>query len=76
MQSCSECEEVGMSLVKLDCFTDSEWTEYVKEVVPVKAGKTFDVCSDCTICFQRKMREQGRCNFPMKNLKKVVEYRN
>jgi hypothetical protein len=29
--------------------------------------KKLDVCSDCTIQFQRKMREQGQCNFPMKN---------
>ena len=65
-----------MTLKKLDCFTDSEWTEYVKEVVPVKAGKTFDVCSDCTIDFQRKMRELGKCNFPLKNLKKIAEYSN
>ena len=74
MQSCSECEEVIMK--KLDCFTASEWTEYVKEVVVVKAGKTCDVCSDCTIHFQRRMREQGQCNFPLKNLKKVAEYGN
>lgn len=65
-----------MNLKKLDCFNDSEWTEYVKEVVPVKAGKTFDVCSDCTSQFQRRMREKGLCNFPLKNLKKVVEYSN
>ena len=63
-----------MMLNKLNCFTDSEWTEYAKEVVPVKAGKTFDVCSDCTVAYQRKMREEGRCNFPLKNLKKVTEY--
>jgi hypothetical protein len=65
-----------MNLNKLDCFSDSEWNAYIKEVIPVKAGKNFDVCSDCTVHYQRKMRELGKCNFPLKNLKKTAEYSN
>ena len=63
-----------MTLKKLDCFTDVEWAEYVKYVVPSKAGKNFNPCFDCTKEFQHKMRCAGKCERPLLRLAKVSEY--
>jgi hypothetical protein len=61
-------------LTKPKCFTDSQWRLYQTEIQEVKNGKPLDICFDCTIDYQVKMRKEGRCEFPMKRLDKIAEY--
>lgn len=44
------------------------------ELQTVKNSKTLDICFDCTVEYQVKMRKEGKCAFPMKRLDKVTEY--
>jgi hypothetical protein len=59
---------------KLNCFTQGEWEYYIQDVPFVKNGKRFDVCSDCTVQYQRQMSKEGKCEFPMKRIEKLAEY--
>jgi hypothetical protein len=61
-------------LTKPKCFTDSQWRLYQTEIQAVKNGKPLDICFDCTVDYQVKMRKEGRCEFPMKRLDKIAEY--
>lgn len=56
------------------CFTDTQWKLYLLEIQSVKNSKTLDICFDCTVDYQSKMRKEGRCQFPMKRLDKIAEY--
>lgn len=56
------------------CFNDFQWEVYRQELQEVKNKKVLDICFDCTIEYQIKMRKEGKCAFPMKRLDKVVEY--
>jgi hypothetical protein len=56
------------------CFTDFQWEVYRQELQEVKNNKTLDICFDCTVEYQKKMRKEGKCEFPMKRLNKVTEY--
>ncbi len=56
------------------CFTDFQWKIYQQELQEVKNNKTLDICFDCTIEYQRQMRNESKCAFPMKRLNKVTEY--
>ena len=60
--------------VQPKCFTEHQWRMYRAEVQPVKNGKTFDICFDCTVEYQSRMRSEGRCEFPLKRLDKIAEY--
>ena len=62
------------NLKKPNCFTNAQWEYYMQDVVVVKNGKTLDICFDCTVEYQRKMTREGKCEFPMKRLDKLVEY--
>lgn len=59
---------------KPNCFTDKEWTTYQLELYMFKNGKTLDICKDCTKEYQRKMRIEGKCEFPMKRIDKIQEF--
>lgn len=61
-------------LTKPKCFTDNQWKLYQTEIQEVKNGKPLDICFDCTIEYQVRMRKEGRCEFPMKRLDKIAEY--
>jgi len=61
-------------MTKPKCFSDLQWKLYLTEIQEVKAGKALDICFDCTIEFQSKMRKEGRCQYPMKRLDKIAEY--
>jgi hypothetical protein len=65
---------VKTTVKKPNCFTQAQWDYYKQDVPFVKNGKTLDVCFDCTVEYQRKMTKEGKCEFPMKRLDKVVEY--
>jgi len=56
------------------CFTNFQWKIYQQELQEVKNSKTLDICFDCTIEYQRQMRNESKCAFPMKRLDKVTEY--
>ena len=59
---------------KPSCFTEHQWKIYQVELQTVKNSKTLDICFDCTVEYQVKMRKEGKCAFPMKRLDKVAEY--
>ncbi len=61
-------------LTKPKCFADNQWRLYQTEIQAIKNGKPLDICFDCTIDYQVKMRKEGRCEFPMKRLDKIAEY--
>jgi hypothetical protein len=63
-----------MILEQPKCFTDFQWEVYQQELQEVKNTKTLDICFDCTIEYQRQMRNEIKCAFPMKRLDKVTEY--
>jgi hypothetical protein len=63
-----------LSINKPQCFTDFQWEVYRQELQEVKNNKTLDICFDCTVEYQKKMRKEGKCEFPMKRLNKVTEY--
>jgi hypothetical protein len=56
------------------CFNTFQWEVYRQELQEVKNKKVLDICFDCTIEYQMKMRKEGKCAFPMKRLDKVAEY--
>lgn len=56
------------------CFNDFQWEVYRQELQTVKNSKLLDICFDCTVEYQVKMRKEGKCSFPMKRLDKVTEY--
>ena len=56
------------------CFNTFQWEVYRQELQEVKNGKQLDICFDCTVEYQVKMRKEGKCAFPMKRLDKVTEY--
>jgi hypothetical protein len=56
------------------CFNDYQWKIYQIEIQTVKNKKMLDICFDCTVEYQVKMRKEGKCAFPMKRLDKVTEY--
>ena len=60
--------------VKPACFTDYQWNLYLTEIQSVKNGKNLDICFDCTVEYQSRMRKEGKCAFPMKRLDKITEY--
>ena len=62
------------SINKPQCFTETQWKLYQVELQTIKNSKTLDICFDCTIEYQRQMRKEGKCAFPMKRLDKVTEY--
>lgn len=59
---------------KPSCFTDHQWKVYSIELQEVKSAKRLDICFDCTVEYQSKMRKEGRCAFPMKRLDRIAEY--
>lgn len=59
---------------KPSCFTEHQWKIYQVELQTVKNSKTLDICFDCTVEYQVKMRKEGKCAFPMKRLDKLAEY--
>ena len=59
---------------KPKCFTDHQWKVYQIELNTVKNSKTLDICFDCTVEYQVKMRKEGKCSSPMKRLDKIAEY--
>jgi len=61
-------------IVKPQCFTEFQWKIYQQELQTVKSGKLLDICFDCTVEYQSKMRKEGKCAFPLKRLDKVTEY--
>jgi hypothetical protein len=63
-----------ISISKPLCFTDFQWKIYQQELQEVKNSKTLDICFDCTVEYQRQMRNESKCAFPMKRLDKVTEY--
>lgn len=62
------------TLKKPNCFTQAQWEYYIQDVAVVKNGKKLDICFDCTVEYQRKMTREGKCEFPMKRIDKLVEY--
>lgn len=56
------------------CFNNFQWEVYRQELQEVKNKKVLDICFDCTVEYQIKMRKEGKCAFPMKRLNKVTEY--
>lgn len=56
------------------CFNNFQWEVYRQELQEVKNKKVLDICFDCTVEYQIKMRKEGKCAFPMKRLDKVTEY--
>jgi hypothetical protein len=63
-----------MNVKKLKCFSDKEWMVYLQELQAIKNHKTLDICYDCTVEFQVRMRKEGRCDFPMKRVNNLTEY--
>ena len=59
---------------KPSCFTEHQWKIYQVELQTVKNSKTLDICFDCTVEYQIKMRKEDKCAFPMKRLDKIAEY--
>lgn len=59
---------------KPKCFTDHQWKVYQIELNTSKNGKKLDICFDCIVQYQTKMRKEGKCAFPMKRLDKIAEY--
>ena len=59
---------------KPQCFSDFQWKIYKQELQTVKNGKDLDICFDCTVDYQSRMRKEGKCVFPMKRLDKIAEY--
>lgn len=60
--------------IKPACFTQYQWEVYQTEIKLVKGGKKLDICFDCTVDYQVKMRKEGKCEFPLKRLDKTTEY--
>ena len=60
--------------VKPACFSEYQWKLYQTEIQTVKNGKNLDICFDCTVEYQARMRKEGKCAFPMKRLDKIAEY--
>lgn len=56
------------------CFNNFQWEVYRQELQTVKNNKVLDICFDCTVEYQVKMRKEGKCAHPMKRLDKVTEY--
>lgn len=56
------------------CFTETQWELYQTELSAVKNGKVLDICFDCTVEYQSKMRKEGRCQYPLKRLDNITEY--
>ena len=56
------------------CFSQFQWEVYCQELQTVKNKKVLDICFDCTVEYQVKMRKENKCAFPMKRLDKVTEY--
>ncbi len=56
------------------CFNTFQWEVYRQELQEVKNKKVLDICFDCTVEYQVKMRKEGKCAHPMKRLDKVTEY--
>jgi hypothetical protein len=63
-----------LSISKPQCFSNFQWEVYQQELQAVKNNKNLDICFDCTVEYQVKMRKEGKCAFPMKRLDKVTEY--
>ena len=63
-----------LSINKPQCFNDFQWKIYQQELQTIKSGKLLDICFDCTVEYQSKMRKEGKCAYPMKRLDKVTEY--
>lgn len=61
-------------LKKPACFSDDQWRVYQQELTERQGQRYLDVCFDCTVEFQRKMRIENRCDFPLKRLGKVTEF--
>jgi len=62
------------TIVKPACFTDYQWKIYQQELQVVKNNKDLDICFDCTVDYQSRMRKEGKCAHPMKRLNKIAEY--
>ena len=62
------------TIVKPACFTDYQWKIYQQELQIVKNSKELDICFDCTVDYQSRMRKEGKCAYPMKRLDKIAEY--
>jgi hypothetical protein len=60
---------------KPKCFTDHQWSIYKAELQMNKGSKKLDVCFDCTKQYQSSMRRESRCEFPMKRIDKIAEFR-
>ena len=56
------------------CFNTFQWEVYRQQLQSVKNSKVLDICFDCTVEYQVKMRKEGKCAYPMKRLDKVTEY--
>jgi len=63
-----------MILEQPKCFNETQWKIYKQELQEVKNSKMLDICFDCTVGYQARMRKEGRCAYPMKRLDKVIEY--
>lgn len=61
-------------LVKPSCFDKVQWNLYKIDLQSYKNGKNLDICSDCEVVYQIKMRKENRCDFPMKRIDKVTEF--
>jgi len=59
---------------KLKCFSEKEWNEYIKYIPKDKGVRKFDICSDCTVDYQRRMCQQNTCEFPEKRVETLSEY--
>ena len=47
------------------CFaSQSDWEIY-RKLANYSAGDGFKYCTDCTPEYQREMRKQGRCSYPL-----------
>ena len=60
---------------KPKCFSDHQWSVYQIELQTKKGAKKLDICFDCTKDYQSQMRKESKCEFPMKRLDKVAEFR-
>ena len=60
--------------IKPACFSEYQWKLYQTEIQTVKNGENLDICFECTVEYQAKMRKEGKCAFPMKRLDKIAEY--
>lgn len=59
---------------KPSCFNDLQWSTYLVDLVDKKDGKTLDLCKDCTVQYQKNMRKQNKCEYPMKRIDKIQEF--